>query len=211
MRYLIKALMIIMIMTIVVIAGENGRGPYVGLGYVKSSYNDGGYLKEAIQVDHLDGSDNGFLLYGGYQFNEVIGTEVSYTDYGTFTADENVVQAPTAFSMAINMGYSFLNGQLRPFITLGLAYIRTDYSNYPDTITIDERDYRVVEPDSGHAAFHYGAGIQYEPDFLIGFGVRLSYEANAYVLAMEQIADEHETDYYGQNLGAVYLGVQYKF
>lgn len=210
-RLFISGLLMVTLTSVSVEGAENGRGVYLGIGHAASFYNDGDYLKDEFQIDHLDGSDTGFVIYGGYQLDEILGIEASYTDYGKFNADQKVSQASTAYTLAVNLGYSFLDGQLRPFTLLGLGYINTDYKNYPDTVTIDGRDYRVVDPDTRHTAFHYGLGIQYEPDLLIGFGVRLAYEGSIYILSMEQATDSSETNYYGQNLGALYLSLQYKF
>ena len=192
-------------------AGPNSSGAYVGLGYGTTAYNDSDYLNEALKLDNLDNGDSGYKVYGGYQFNNVVGIEAAYTDYGKFTANNDFAMASTAFSVAANLGYSFLDGQLRPFGTVGLSYISSDYSNYPtSTYNSSTHTYTIITPPANnHGAFHYGLGIQYEPDALIGFGFRLAYEADVYAISVQKTDSDDKT--YSQGLGIVYLGVQYKF
>ena len=54
--------------------------------------------------------------------------------------------------------------------------------------------------------------IQYEPDFLIGFGIRLAYEADMYAVNVSGYnGTEYIDENYVQSLGLTYLGIQYKF
>jgi len=181
-----------------VMAGENSSGTYVGLGFGATGYEDDNFVSNEQNRADLDQSDKGFTLYGGYQFNNIIAVEGSFKDYGQFSADQGYSQAATALSVCANVGYSFLDGQLRPFALLGLGYVDLDIENANPNLDMD---------DSGLSA-HYGIGVQYEPDVLIGFGLRFAYEADAYAIRVEKLSGD---DTYGQALGMLYLGVQYKF
>ncbi|MEE8589402.1 MAG: porin family protein [Sulfurimonadaceae bacterium] len=181
-----------------VIAGPNSSGAYVGAGFGTTGYEDDDFVKKELLRFDLDKTDSGYKIYGGYQFNNIVGVEAGYTDYGTFTATQDYSQSSTSFSVGANVGYSFLDGQLRPFGVVGLGYVTLDYENIP-----------AVSIDDGAGAFHYGLGVQYEPDFLIGFGLRLAYEADLYAITVTRLLAEDET--YIQALGLLYLGVQYKF
>ena len=207
MKKIIISALVASALSTAVLAGPNSSGGYVGLGFGTTAYNDSDYLNDGLKLDNLDNGDSGYKVYGGYQFNNVVGIEAAYTDYGKFSADRGFSTAPTAFSVAANLGYSFLDGQLRPFGTIGLSYLSANYSNYPTTIpgTLDT----IIPPDDKYAAIHYGLGIQYEPDALIGFGFRLAIEADTYSIAIEQIGKDDKT--YAQSLSMAYLGVQYKF
>jgi opacity protein-like surface antigen len=178
------------------IAGENSSGAYIGLGFGSTGYADDKYVKDEENRADLDKTDKGYTLYGGYQFNNIIAVEGSYKDYGTFSAEQDYSQSATVISASANVGYSFLDGQLRPFALLGLGLVDLDIKN--STLVVD---------DTG-VSVHYGMGVQYEPDALIGFGLRLAYEEDFYAIKVEK-PSEDET--YGQALGMLYLGVQYKF
>jgi len=206
MKKILTSVLVASALSTALFAGPNSSGAYVGLGYGTTAYNDGDYLKEELKIDNLETKDSGYKVYGGYQFNNVVGIEAAYTDYGKFTADNDFAMASTAFSVAANLGYSFLDGQLRPFGTVGLSYISSDYSNYPTSL---DQYTLVTPPANNHGAFHYGLGIQYEPDALIGFGFRLAYEADVYAITIQRTGASDKT--YAQGLGTVYLGVQYKF
>ncbi len=179
-----------------VIAGPNSSGAYVGAGFGATGYADDNYVQDVGRTG-LDKSDTGYKIYGGYQFNNIVGVEVGYTDYGKFSAAQDYIQEANAMSVGANVGYSFLDGQLRPFGIIGLGYVNLDTQNSPVTIV-----------DDTVATFHYGVGIQYEPDALIGFGLRLAYEEDFYSIEHVKVIG---TITYLQALGVVYLGVQYKF
>ena len=189
MKKITLALGVIALLSTAVIAGPNSSGAYVGLGYGVTEYYDDGWTSS------VDKSDSGYKLYGGYQFNNIIGVEASYTDYGSFTdkVTNSEYVSPTTFSVAANAGYSFLDGQLRPFGILGLGYASVDY----DTSSIDSGNTGTV---------HYGVGVQYEPTILKGVGFRLAYEADLYLI--ETIVPSKT---YEQVFDLLYLGVQYKF
>ncbi len=179
-----------------VIAGPNSNGAYIGVGFGATGYADDNYVQDVGRTG-LDKSDTGYKIYGGYQFNNIVGVEVGYTDYGKFSAAQDYIQEANAMSVGANVGYSFLDGQLRPFGIIGLGYVDLDTQNSPVTIV-----------DDTVATFHYGVGIQYEPDALIGFGLRLAYEEDFYSIEHVKVIG---TITYLQALGVVYLGVQYKF
>ena len=209
MKKIIISALVASALSTAVLAGPNSSGGYVGIGFGTTAYNDSDYLNEALKLDNLDNGDSGYKVYGGYQFNNVVGIEAAYTDYGKFTANNDFAMASTAFSVAANLGYSFLDGQLRPFGTVGLSYISSDYSNYPKKVYDGSYELDITPPANNHGAFHYGLGIQYEPDALIGFGFRLAYEADIYAISVQKTGSDDKT--YSQGLGIVYLGVQYKF
>ena len=189
-------LVAVALLSTVVIAGPNSNGAYVGVGFGATGYADDNYVQD-IGCTGIDKSDMGYKIYGGYQFNNIVGVEVGYTDYGKFSAAQDYTQEANAMSVGANVGYSFLDGQLRPFGIIGLGYVNLDTQNSPVTIV-----------DDNVATFHYGVGIQYEPDALAGFGLRLAYEEDLY--SIEYVRAIGTTSYL-QALGIVYLGVQYKF
>lgn len=124
-------------------AGIEG-GPYIGagLGVYQDSDTDGG--------GNLDAESMGYSLYGGYQFNRIVGIELGYTDYADYEKFGTKLLSPTSLSVAANLGYTFDNS-IRPFVTAGLSYVDLNSSNsafYGD--------------DSG-AGLHFGIGVEYNP------------------------------------------------
>jgi len=186
-------------------AGDGNRsGFYFGGGVGKTSYSDDG-LSRAISGNEIksNNDDSNLKGYVGWQFNNVIGIELGYTDYGTFLS-ENPYNLYTynvqSYSVAANLGYSFLNSQLRPFVNIGLAYLSTKHENaspYLQDLTDDQ-----------NLGLHYGIGFQVEPNILYGLGFRIAYEADIYAT---QLIYSNSDDTYTQGNNILYMGVQYKF
>jgi len=211
MKKILLSIITIGVLSTSLFSGQNSDGAYIGLGYGVTGYSDDDYLNKELNLDNLDKSDSGFKVYGGYQFNNIVAVEGSYTDYGEFSADQSFKNKSKSFSVAANLGYSFLDGQLRPFGIIGLGYANTSFNNYP-TSTYDNSTgtYTIITPpDKGHGTIHYGLGIQYEPDILQGAGIRLAYESDIYSMTFERTGSEDKT--YTESLGIAYLGIQYKF
>lgn len=181
-------------------AGPNSSGAYIGFGYGNTIYESDGFVSEQITPSAFDEDDGGLTFYGGYQFNNIVGVELSYRDYGKFEADSGFAQEPTGLSVGANVGYSFLDGQLRPFGVLGMGFVKMNYINLPSY---------VISLDDSGAAVHYGVGVQYEPDILLGLGLRMAYEADTYTIEVQDSSIGTKT--YTQTLGMLYLGIQYKF
>ncbi|MCX2757750.1 porin family protein [Vibrio sp. Sgm 22] len=123
-------------------AGIEG-GPYIGagLGVYQDSDTDG--------AGSLDAESVGYSLYGGYQFNRIVGIELGYTDYADYESYGTKVLSPTSLSVAANLGYTFDNS-IRPFVLAGLSYV--DLNSKGSSI----------DDDSG-AGFHFGVGVEYTP------------------------------------------------
>ena len=191
MKKITLALGVVALLSTAVIAGPNSSGAYAGLGYGTTNYEDNGWVGS-----NVDNSDSGLKLYGGYQFNNVVAVEVAYTDYGDFknTVTNSTYIAPTVFSVAANVGYSFLDSQLRPYGILGLGYA-----------SLNDNDPYLTTDNTG--TIHYGVGIQYEPNLFKGVGFRLGYESDLYII--ETVFPTNNT--YNQVFSLLYLGVQYKF
>lgn len=183
-----------------VMAGPNSSGAYIGIGYGNTIFESDGFVGDQITTSDFDEEDSGLTFYGGYQFNNIVGVELSYRDYGKFEAISGFAQEPTGMGVGANVGYSFLDGQLRPFGVLGLSYVKMNYINLPAY---------VISLDDTGAAVHYGIGVQYEPDVLAGLGFRMAYEADSYVIEVQDTFGGNKE--YTQTLGMLYLGVQYKF
>ena len=193
-------LSVLILMNVSLLANDNSEGVYFGLGYGSVKYSDSNYVNEIITPAELSTSDSGVKVYGGYQFNNVVALELGYADLGTFNAG-GYSQTSTSVSAGVNLGYSFLESQLRPYVLLSLAMLNTQFENNP---------YNDLNGDN--TIIQYGVGIQYEPNFLDGFGVRLAYELNPYSLsALGHSGSTTIQKDYSQSLNQLYVAFQYKF
>lgn len=189
------------------------KGPYIGVGYGGTNFDDGGHaddlntyaINNAITTRvSLNTNSTGYKIYGGYQFNKIIALEASYTKYGKFSRDyttgNKAIINPYVLSLSANLGYNLgRNNELRPFAKLGVASFNADESGdvnayVDDTIT----------------TFHYGFGVDYNPEFLKGFGFRMAYEADMFSAKSSNTAPEFKS-HYTQYAGIYYFGVHYKF
>ena len=212
---------------------NTGEGFYLGAGFGASFYNltltksdyyvkDGDepeYHLTANDMNSMDDKSEAYLFYAGYQFNKVLAVEASYTDYGTFEStiskkvlgndvERHYVKEPTSMAVYANAGYTFLNGQLRPFGLLGLGYMHTNQSSDYDKIDLFS--------DSTFVTAHIGAGLDYYPTAFRGFGFRVSITADNYydntTLAYENTTKDQITDVaLWQSYSLFYIGAQYKF
>jgi len=190
-------------------ASEDGSGTYFGVaggwsGY-KAKFIDSDYYIDddessgSSKSNSIDDSDEGYKLYGGYQFNKIIGVEASYTDYGVMEF-KNYTQKPQSFSVYANAGYNFLNGQLRPFGLLGLGYLKTNQSR-----NLLDDDFVTV---------HAGGGVEYYPTVLGGLGFRAAVEADIHIssqTAVDETGNYYSSETFCQRYTLLYMGVQYKF
>ena len=215
---------------------NTGKGFYMGAGMGASFYNvaltEGSYYLQDDTTDYtiegnnlekLDDSDLGYVLYAGYLFNKIIGVEGAFTDYGSFsgTADvddgssvinpntktETFTKDPMSMAVYANAGYTFFNGQLRPFGLLGLGYMKTNQS----------QTYKDFQFQDDFMTLHYGFGVDYYPTVLKGFGVRASYVLDSYadydVDSREDVKGNTavKTTTLWQNYSLFYVSAQYKF
>ena len=196
---ILSAITAITLLTTVVDATDDGSGAYIGIGLGSTAYVDSGFVKEQQTAEDEMGSvDSGFKIYGGYQFTPIIGVEASYIDYGKFAAGD-YTHASKSVNVAANLGYSFLEGQLRPFGLLGFSYLRNTFP-HDNTPLIEEN----------HFAMHLGLGLDYTPRGLGGLGFRMAYEGDSFSYDVDSNITTDE-DTYRQAFGILYLGVHYKF
>lgn len=205
---------------------NTGKGFYIGLGVGVGSYgvsltdgdyyidDDGSNSASNIKGDDLDGLDDSSstaIDYAGYQFNKIIAVEASYTNHGSYSGEielnKGFKKNPKSIAVYANAGYTFFNGQLRPFGVLGLAYIDTNQSKAYDLIDVDDTA----------VAMHIGGGVEYYPTALRGVGFRLAYTADFFTDNSYDTYERRNGDIYiksttlWQALDLLYVGVQYKF
>ena len=210
-----------------------GKGFYMGAGLGASVYNvaltdstyliqdenNVGYNVEGNNLEELDDIDLGYVLYAGYLINKIIGVEGSFTNYGAFsgtiketnklgnTKEYKFTKKPKSMAVYANAGYTFLNGQLRPFGNLGLGYMKTYQS----------KTYSNLQFQEDFMTLHYGVGVDYYPTALKGFGVRASYVGDSYadyeVDAVEgpNSTTKIDSTTLWQSYSLFFVSAQYKF
>ena len=187
-------------------------GWYIGLGLGAAGYSDGDMGKDfdnyEVQVDQK--SNFGVKLYAGYKFNSIVAVEASYINYGSFsykaagstTADVNTKVSPATLNVMANLGYDFLNDQLRPFALVGLGYVNFGQSSNPS--------HEVYSTDNG-AALVIGTGLEYTPSIFHGIGFRFTIEQDTAFVVQSYDDPTKDDKTYANRLALISLGVNYKF
>ena len=184
------------------------NGFYVGLGYGTTGFSDGDFGKEfdSFKVEPDNDTDSGFKFYGGYKFNKIVGVEGSYVNYGTMdfkyteggsgTATEI---KPYSLNVAANLGYDFLNNQLRPYALVGMGYV--NYNQSGQTLYSSESSFAGV----------FGLGLEYTPTMFQGVGFRLSYDSTIPAVVMTYADSSKDDKVFLQSFNMISLNVQYRF
>lgn len=200
-----RALAIAMITALPLCAVQKEEGFYLGAGLGGTGFADNGQVedlnKEYRENVSFDNSSGGVIIYGGYKFNNIFSLELAYNNYGTFklTNPSNGATfefSPSSYGASANLGYGFLDKQLRPYLLLGLTRIDLDGWVQDDKST----------------ALHFGFGLQYDPKSFDGFGFRLGYEGDSFSI---DTGASGTTTYikkdYAQSVGTLYIGAHYLF
>jgi len=199
-----KVIAVALLSALSLCAAQKEKGVYLGAGLGGTAFNDNDLVKD-YNTDagtnlKFEDTSGGFLVYGGYKFNNIVAVELAYTNYGTFElknpADGAKLEfSPYSISASANLGYSFLDGQLRPYVLLGLSQVDLD---------------GWVDDDKG-TGIHLGLGIQYDPKSLNGLGFRLSADSDSFSVDTGVSSAPHYEDNYAQSLNVLYIGAHYLF
>ncbi|MFA0079601.1 porin family protein [Vibrio artabrorum] len=167
-------------------AGTNG-GAYIG--GVVSAYQD----SDTDDAPSLDSEGTGYSLYGGYQFNRIIGVELGYTNYADYKNGAEQL-SPTSISALANIGYTFDN-TIRPFALAGLS-----------TIDLHANNAANYDDDNG-VGFHFGVGVEFSP--IEHLTLRLISQADAVIVENDVNASQIENRTLAFN--SVSFGGSYNF
>jgi len=182
-------------------ASEDGSGAYIGVGMGSTAYVDDNFAKEQLKNSNVTGTveSRGFgtKLFGGYQFNSIVGIEAAYVYYGNFSPTSDYTYSAQGVSTAVNVGYGFLENQLRPYILIGLGYVFSDFPH--EGVPVDDQS----------PTLHIGFGLDYTPKSLGGIGFRGAYDGNSFSYLLQR--DTPEEKRYIQAFGLLYVGCYYKF
>ena len=187
-------------------------GWYMGLGLGAAGYSDSDMGKNfdnyEIQVDQK--SNLGVKIYAGYKFNSIVAVEASYINYGTYsykaagtTTDAvNTKVSPSSLNVMANLGYDFLDDQLRPFALVGLGYVNFGQSSNPS--------HEVYSTDNG-VALVIGTGLEYTPSIFPGIGFRFTIEQDTTYVIQSYDDSTKDDKAYANRLALISLGINYKF
>ena len=207
MKNISAAILLILIFPNISTASEDGSGTYFGVAGGHTNYNAAFFASHYYIEDDtgftliksFNENATGFKAYGGYQFNKIVAVEAAYTEYGEFKA-KNYSQDPNSFSVYANLGYNFLNGQLRPFGMVGLGYLKSFQSH------------ELLDQD--FVTFHGGVGIEYSPTLFKGFGFRASIDWDLNTKFQNGVDDTNnqvDSILFYQRYSLWSLAAQYKF
>ncbi|MBD0786694.1 porin family protein [Vibrio sp. Y2-5] len=147
-------------------------GVGVGIAAVTAYENDNDdYIVE-------DDSQFGYVTYGGWMFNRIVGVEMQYTDYGesskTYTGGRNAYASKSTLTLGANLGYTFDNG-LRPFATpsIGVSWLELNAD-----VTIDSTTYTLNSDDTSFV-FQLTTGLDYTPAAMDQLTLRAAYAVSA--------------------------------
>jgi len=119
-----KAILSLFLLFSVLLADRDG-GPYVGIGYGISKYNDGGLYKELER--EFSGS---MKVYGGAYINKHLSVELEYTSFNSFGVDngfsgEDKNKHIDFYAMNVNTlaHYPFSDDTLDLYAKLGVGQI----------------------------------------------------------------------------------------
>ncbi len=160
------------------------RGPYMGLGYGRSSADTG--LKGIVD-GNLDKKDKSWKIFGGFNVNEHISLEASYNKLGKTgltlapggsvrVASETLTNTGTtplkigtdtkSFGVAAKLGRNM--GRFRPFVKLGLHRWNTDLTG---TAGLNAS----VSGDESGTDLFYSLGVEWAASKAVG--VQFEYES----------------------------------
>ena len=200
-----------------VVKEKSVKGFYAGLGYGISTFNGsyysgtytdvGGSIIYDRQTKSVYSDNSAYKIYGGYQYDKILGIELAYNDYGRFEnsieidkVKETYTQNPSSITLSANLGYYFLANQLRPFGIIGMSYMQTN-QNIP---LFNKED----------LAAHWGGGVEYYPRAFKGVGFRAALELDSVVIGQQTYSsdqDKYKESILFRDYASYYFAISYKY
>jgi len=204
MKRTLLTLLLLLLLPLTLDARRNGEGFFIGIGSGVAYYDDGGMLSDLKSTGgsyDMESVSGAYKLYGGYKFNHQFTLEGAYTGYGIYEVESegNVTERfePKSVAVYLNYGEDFWHNQIRPFIIAGAGLLWLSAKE------------DVYYSESVFFSLHYGLGLLYTPRVLNGLGFRVAYEADWSKYDGKSEAGLSRS--YSNVLGALYLGLEYKF
>jgi OOP family OmpA-OmpF porin len=193
------------------------EGLYAGVSYGKSKISDGGACSTAGLVLNQgyncsdDNEDNGWKIFGGYELNKYVAFEISYFDFGKFTANANGTGKNTSTSATASSVFE-AKGWIS-FDVVGMLPLTKDFGLLG---RVGTNRWRVENSASASDGTNSGQRDDTKPGFRfdsIGAGLRYGFNENMDVrLEWELFKDVGNTLLTGSgDIDLVTLGLVYKF
>ena len=85
----------------------SAQGFYIGGSVGQSNFDDSNAIPDLITAGTVDGSDTGYKIFGGYQFNQHFGLELAYVDLGKASYSGNFFGVPVTGGSVKTSGFNF--------------------------------------------------------------------------------------------------------
>lgn len=82
------------------------QGFYLGGSVGQSDFDDSNAVPDLITSGTVDGTDTGYKIFGGYQFNQNFGVELAYVDLGKATYSGTFFGAPVTGGTVKTSGFN---------------------------------------------------------------------------------------------------------
>ncbi len=151
-------------------------GVNAGMAVAGDACDNTGYVGNGITVLSCEDSDLGFKVYGGYQFNEYLGAEAYYVNFGEATADliASTYYGPVGADVAFEAsGFGAVVTVALPVSDKFSLFGKAGVLAWNAEVTANVSYISVTEEDDG-LSFIGGIGAQYL--FTDMVGVRLEWD-----------------------------------
>ena len=158
--------------------GDRDGGPYIGLGYGISSFNDNGAYEEQHDI-----KSQGITLYTGAYINKYLSVEFNYIDFNTKNDyivqqnDELETISFTTYNVSTLAHYAFFNDILDFYAKFGVGKVNS----------------RGVGDISGFTML-YGGGVGIRLSKI--FGIRMAYEQYLIEHTMDSKRHDMKIDFF---------------
>ena len=149
------------------------QGWYVGGGVGRSDADDSNAVPDLITSGSVDGTDTGFKIFGGYQFNPYFGLELSWVDLGTAKYSGSFAGLPVMGGSVKTQGFNFSAVGTYPFGSGFAVFGKVGAFAWESK----QNDVTAGTPFSNKESggdVSFGVGVSY--DFTRNIGIRAEWE-----------------------------------
>lgn len=164
---------VLMLSSLFAASQASAQGFYIGGSVGKSDIDDEIAIPALITSGSVDGTDTGFKIFGGYQFNQNFGVELAYVDLGKATYSGDFFGTPVAGGKVELWGINIsavgtlpLNPSFAVFGKVGLFSWEAKASDVTGGVPFSAKD--------DGADISYGIGASY--NFTKNFSARAEWE-----------------------------------
>lgn len=149
------------------------QGFYIGGSVGRSAADDGNAVPDLITSGSVDGTDTGFKIFGGYQFNPYFGLELAWVDLGTAKYSGSFAGFPVTGGSVKTDGFNFSAVGTYPFGSGFAVFGKVGAFAWESRQNDVTAGTPFSNKESGGDVF-FGVGVSY--DFTRNIGVRAEWE-----------------------------------